>query len=955
MNYNIGSLVRARGRDWVVLPDSNRDLLMLRPLGGSDAEVTGIYLPLEKVTAASFAPPSLNDADGEDEKRPDHRSSRLLRNAVRLGFRSSAGPFRSFARLGVEPRPYQFVPLLMALKLDPVRLLIADDVGVGKTIEAGLIIRELLDRGEVRRLTVLCPPHLAEQWQTELRDKFHIQTELVLASTVNRLERGLDLGKTLFEEHPFTVVSTDFIKNERRRRDFVRTCPELVIVDEAHTCAAGYGGAGGRQQRHQLLRDLAADANRHLLLLTATPHSGNESAFRSLLALLDEKFGAGGEDETDDRWLTPELRKELARHLVQRRRPDIKAYLDDTPFPERKDGGDQPYRLSEPYRRLFDRVLRYARGRVEDTSGTVFQQQIRWWSAVALLRSVASSPAAAVATLRNRAAVADATDIAEVEDIGRRTVLDLGEEEAGLMLDVAPGADEGENVADSASNRAHLLDMARDAERLMGEPDSKLKLLIDQVVSLRKEGYNPIVFCRFIPTAEYVAEELRRRLKGVAVEAITGTLPPEERQQRILELGAQPQRVLVCTDCLSEGVNLQSYFDAVVHYDLSWNPTRHEQREGRVDRYGQPSPQVKTITIYGVDNQIDGIVLDVLIKKHRVIRSRLGISVPVPMDAQEVALAVVNRLRGGAASRQQAAGQMVLEDILTTTSEVSATEMHRRWEAAEQREKRSRTIFAQQTIKVEDVVRELAAVQAAIGSGADVQRFTTDALGDLGAAVSSGRVTEIDLRNTPTAVREICAASIGQDATHLRVRFELPVRPGEIYLSRTHPLVEGLAGYVLDTALDPLAKAIARRCGVIRSRKIDHFTTMLMLRLRFNLTTVIKGVEHTALAEDCYLLAFKGTPDEPELLSPEQAEQLLDLSPDENIAPKDVGMFLQSSLDEYGLLEPALSRMVDERRDDLLAAHRRVRESSGRGGRTYRIEGYKPPDLLGIYLYLPAD
>ena len=148
MNFAVGSLVKARGREWVVLPESDEQMLILRPLGGTNEEVTGVYLPLEKVEHAQFQPP--NPALWGDD-----RSCRLLRHAVRFGFRSSAGPFRSFARIAVEPRPYQLVPLLMALRLDPVRLLIADDVGIGKTVEAGLIARELLDRREVERLAVL--------------------------------------------------------------------------------------------------------------------------------------------------------------------------------------------------------------------------------------------------------------------------------------------------------------------------------------------------------------------------------------------------------------------------------------------------------------------------------------------------------------------------------------------------------------------------------------------------------------------------------------------------------------------------------------------------------------------------------------------------------------------------------------------------------------------------------
>ena len=121
MGFAVGSLVKARGRDWVVLPESEDDMLVLRPLGGTEDEVTGIFLPLENVRSAEFdlPDPALNG---------DYRSCRLLRDAVRLGFRSSAGPFRSFAQIAVEPRPYQLVPLLMALKMDTVRLLIADDV-----------------------------------------------------------------------------------------------------------------------------------------------------------------------------------------------------------------------------------------------------------------------------------------------------------------------------------------------------------------------------------------------------------------------------------------------------------------------------------------------------------------------------------------------------------------------------------------------------------------------------------------------------------------------------------------------------------------------------------------------------------------------------------------------------------------------------------------------------------
>lgn len=440
MNYTVGSLVRTRSREWVVLPESTDELLVLRPLGGTEDEVTGIYLPLELVEPATFDLP-------DPAQTGDYRSCRLLRDAVRLGFRSSAGPFRSFARIAVEPRPYQLVPLLMALKLDPVRILIADDVGIGKTIEACLIARELIDRGEVERLAVLCPPHLAEQWQGELRDKFHIDAELVLPSTATRLERNCRLGQSLFDLYPYVIVSMDFIKSDRRRDEFLRTCPELVIVDEVHTCADSGEGRGSRHQRHQLISGLASANEWHLILVTATPHSGKEEAFRSLLTFLHPDFANLPADLTGRH--NEHHRCRLAAHFAQRRRGDIRHYMDtETPFPERDDI-EATYTLSEEYKRLFDRVLRYARESITEASEeSKHHQRVRWWSALALLRSLASSPAAAASTLRNRAATIDAESPEEADEIGRRTVLDLMDDTSNEGIDLPPGSNIGELTED---------------------------------------------------------------------------------------------------------------------------------------------------------------------------------------------------------------------------------------------------------------------------------------------------------------------------------------------------------------------------------------------------------------------------------------------------------------------------------------------------------------------------
>jgi len=944
MSFAVGSLVRARGREWVVLPESEDELLVVRPLGGTDDETTGILLPLETVEPARFAPPDPRQAG-------DNRSSKLLRDAVRLGFRASAGPFRSFARLGVEPRPYQLVPLLMALSLEPVRLLIADDVGIGKTVEACLVARELIDRGEVERLAVLCPPHLAEQWQAELRDKFYIDAEIVLPSTARRLSQPCRPGESLFEYYPYVVVSTDFIKSDSRRDEFLRTCPELVIVDEAHTCASGADRSSGRHQRHQLVRGLAAKESRHMILVTATPHSGNEEAFRSLLALLNPEFANLPEDLTGKEH--EGHRRELARYLVQRRRGDIVRYLDaDTPFPEREEGEDT-YKLHEDYKRLFDRVMRYARETVRDpAAGDRRRQRVRWWSALALLRSLASSPAAAAATLRTRAASADTETAAEADEVGRRSVLDLVDDESADGIDVAPGGYSGEDD-EAQSGRRRLLDMARQAEALMGHKDAKLQKTIKIVKELVAAGHQPIVFCRFIPTADYVAEALRAAVRGAEVAAVTGTLPPAEREDRIAQLVESPKHVLVATDCLSEGINLQEHFDAVVHYDLSWNPTRHEQREGRVDRYGQPSPKVRVVTLYGTDNQIDGIVLDVLIRKHKKIRSSLGVSVPVPVDTDQVIDAIFEGVLLRESRTEADATQTFLpgfEDAFAPQKQ----ELFKLWDTVADREKRSRTMFAQETIKVEEVARELRETRAAVGAGVDVQNFTVDALRASGAAISLNGSVKMDLKETPKALRE-ALGFMGDEAPVIDARFELPVKEKQIYLNRTHPLVEGLASYVMETALDPVAaeRVIARRCGAVRTRDVEKRTTALLVRFRYHILVRRGDNERALLAEDCRILAYAGPPQSAQWLAQNHAEALPLAEVGANIEPEQARDFAKRAVEGLEHLNLHLEGEAKRRGAELLESHRRVRNAARMRGVQYRIEPQLPPDVLGVYVYLP--
>ncbi|MFH1219112.1 MAG: helicase-related protein [Candidatus Eisenbacteria bacterium] len=919
-----------------MLPESTDDLLIARPLGGLDEEITGILPAVEPVESAAFPLPTPDDLG-------DFASGQLLRDAARLSTRAAAGPFRSFGRIAVEPRPYQLVPLMMALKLDPVRLLIADDVGIGKTIEAAVVARELLDRGEIRRLAVLCPPHLAEQWQGELAEKFHIDAELVLSSTIMRLERDLPVGVSVFDRHRFTIVSTDFIKSTRRAEDFILKCPEFVIVDEAHGCTLAAGVGRGRQQRFDLLRRVAADLSRHLVLVTATPHSGNEEAFRSLLSLLESDFANLPADL--DRAELAGIRRKIARHLVQRRRANIRNYLDtDTAFPERKDK-EATYTFSQDYRTLFDDILAFARDYVSGEDGER-RRRVRYWSALALLRCVSSSPAAAAATLRSRAAVDQATD-EDVDEVGQRTVLDQGDADDVIAVDFSPGSD---TEGGGEGTRRKLLDFARRAEAVPPDADQKLQGAIREIKALMKDGFQPVVFCRFVDTADYVARQLREALPTkVAVESVTGLLPPAEREARIAALVAESgQYVLVCTDCLAEGINLQEHFNAVLHYDLAWNPTRHEQREGRVDRFGQEKREVRVITYYGTDNPIDGVILDVLIRKHKSIKSDLGVTVAVPGSSEQI----VEALFEGALFREKTkAGRSQLTLDFINDLEPKKQAIHAEWENARDREKASRSRFAQHTLSPEAVAAELKSVRAAIGRSEDVARFFHAVLQAANVPIrDKGSAVTVHLsKDVPRSLRQ----AIGSDEP-FSGRFDLPLEADEVYLGRTSPVVEGLAGWTLDQALDPVAREarpVAARCGVISTSAVSARTTLLVARLRYHLQIAETDAE-TILCEEIVPLAFTRAADAPQWLTPEDGERLLAAKPERNLVATAIDQQIAMLIATLPRVQEALAPIAMERAATQLAAHERVREAARSKGRV-TVQPVLPVDILGAYVLLP--
>ena len=914
-----GNLVRARGREWVVQPDSHRDWLRLRPLGGADDDIIALIPELEfqPLEPATFPWPN-------PEQPGNHAAALLLRDALRLKLRAGGGPFRSFGNIAVEPRAYQLVPLLMALRLTTVRLLIADDVGIGKTIEAGLIARELMDRGEISRLAVLCPPHLVEQWQSELAQHFNIHAVVLTSSSASRIERDLPHGVSLFDHHPVVVVSLDYIKSERHREYFLSIAPECVIVDEAHTCASS---GVGKQLRFELLQRLVADAERHLIMLTATPHSGDEAAFYNLISLLNPAFGAlQNRTSAND-----PLRQELARHFVQRRRKDIEEWQAESPdgsgFPKRMKT-EVTYKLSGDWGAFFDDVQTYCRELAESVENTESgASRLIWYATLALLRCVASSPAAAVKALSTRL-----EGTLESESCLTDERLYDGEADDLGSNDIEPPA----QMQDSARLQA----LIAEAQRLSGKAgDPKLATLISHLEGLLKEGYQVVVFCRYVATAHYVAEQLRKHFPKASIESVTGEYTPEERRDRVESMEDAEQRIMVATDCLSEGINLQHLFTAVVHYDLAWNPTRHEQREGRVDRFGQQSEEVRCTMLYGQDNPVDGFVINVILRKGEAIQKELGVLVPMPEDEQRINQALV---KAALMKRSDADRNSPQVSFDFGEAEQILAPLQAQWVDALERAKANRTVFAQRRIKPEEVLPEWQKQQQALGSSGDVRRFVESACARLNAPLEPARNKHF--RFLPQHLPESLRLRLADE------NLDKPLTLDFSQLHRSHPLVTVLAEHLLEEALLG-AKPIAARAAATVTDAVDVVTTVYLLRLRHQLSYIRRRQPYQLMAEETVTLVVRGR-SQPEWLSDENASELLQCQPTGNLPLELMQREIRTSLEFLQTHSGRLTELARQRADVLLDDHRRVREAARDVGQ-YTVAPCLPVDVIGVYVLLP--
>jgi len=917
LSFSPGDLVRARGREWVALPSPREGILALRPLSGNENDIVVLDPSLEvsAVEAARFDLPT-------DARSTVQAKAALLADALRLTLRRGAGPFRSAAQLAFEPRTYQLVPLLMALRLQVPRLLIADDVGIGKTIEAGLILRELMDRGEVDAFSVLCPPHLVDQWIVELKDRFGIDAVPVTSGTAARLERDLPLAQTLFDAYPHTVVSLDYIKAEKRREGFARACPDFVIVDEAHACV---GTHKGKQQRFELLQGLAKDIERRIIMLTATPHSGDEEAFSRLLSLIDQDFATL--DFEDGRY-----RERLARHYVQRRRVDLIEgdWQEDRSFPKHETK-EHAYSLSAEHLAFQEAVLDYCLSVVSKAGEQKRDQRLAFWGTLALMRCVGSSPAAAVSALRNRAAN-------ESDRLEPQIYDEDGDDEDAV--DIEPSMAFSEDPA--------LRALVDQAGQLLASKDPKLDALIGVLRPLIKNGANPVIFCRYLATADHVKAGLRKAFPKLAIASVTGELTPDERRDRVSEMAVADgdegaQRILVATDCLSEGINLQQLFDTVVHYDLSWNPTRHQQREGRVDRFGQPAELVRSIMMFSPDSAIDGAVLDVILRKAQEIRKATGVTVPLPDERGPVTDALMSAMMLRRGAHRQLTLDLRLED--------GARAMEARWRDASENERKSRARFAQNAMKPAEVSPEWDKAKTLLGSPKDTKQFVESAMSRFGVPLEKKQ--NVYLAHVH-ALQHTLKEKLEQRNLDPSVKLAMtePAPSGAALLTRTHPLTASLAESLVEASLDQeaLPDLGIGRVGAWPTTAVTNMTRVALLRVRYKLTVHARK-ERLLLAEEAALVALQGTDI---IATGEDARVFLNTPAVADLATIARDRLISTAQAELpSLLEGPLAQFVNQRAAELIEDHARLRAAAGSISRV-SVEAVLPPDVIGLFVLMPA-
>ncbi|GIW40960.1 MAG: helicase [Candidatus Binatia bacterium] len=606
--------VLLRDRPWVVrrASKSGHDLLLLEleALDGDKPRSLSVAIPPEE--PRPLPPEDLEFDLAQLESFSAWANAHRILGATLVretGILSGA----RFGRVALEA--YQLAPALRLLAKPRPSLLVADDVGLGKTIEAGLAMLELMARGRVRRVLVVTPPGLMDQWQAEMLDKFGLHFHVIgNASDLSSAQEALPAGVSPWDALARVITSIDYLKKETVRSRALRKRWDMIIVDEAHALAeSGTPQNPYRTQRARLGVALR-EASRSLLLLSATPHNGYAHAFRSLLELV-EPTGATFTGSPED------IRRRVETAMIRRMKSQIRRRTNgatEPVFPPRTVEG-LPVPLAEAERQLLQKVSAYCSRTARQAEGTEDADLIGFAMQIVKKRAL-SSRSALLRTIEHRLealgkeeAREEAPSRAELRDYQADLPLTEAQSErtARRILRSAIPRDEKRRRSEMQALRS-----IRKLLRKLPDRDPKIEALVAELT--RVFAVDPsekvIVFTEYRDTLEALSSRLDSE-PGLAGRYVLlhGGLTRRQRLVRQDRFADPQTRVLLATDAASEGLNLQHHCRRVVHFELPWNPNRLEQRNGRVDRYGQTKPPVIRYLYYPESPEDD--VLSRLVEK----------------------------------------------------------------------------------------------------------------------------------------------------------------------------------------------------------------------------------------------------------------------------------------------------------------------------------------------------
>ncbi|WP_027892736.1 helicase-related protein [Calidithermus chliarophilus] len=552
---------------------------------------------------------------GQSEERPFGGDGELFAlgveaRRIQLGY--AFDPFFAVSASRIDPLPHQLEAVYgVLLKKSRVRFLLADDPGAGKTVMAGLFLKELKYRGVLERALIVTPANLTDQWQRELKEKFGETFEVM-----NRDSATAAYQDNPWEKRSQLITSIDFAKREENLSLLERVQWDLVIVDESHKLSATRYGAEVKKSQRYRLGEVLARSSTHLLFLTATPHQGDDEKFRLLLDLLEPDLFA------NTALLQEAARKNENPILLRRLKEDMTDFEGKPLFPPRY-VHSLSFKLSPSERELYAKVSDYV-GKHFKRAWDERRRNVGLAMTV-LQRRLASSTYAIAQSLENRQRRLESLR-QQVAALQENPYGEYTEEELEEMAE-----DERWRVENAIAERLTLARNLPELEAELGElevlvkqartlarleDDRKLKELLSVLEKLGDEKL--LIFTEHKDTLRFLVEVLRKR--GYAVTSIDGSMTLEERVMREREFRDSAQ-VMVATEAAGEGINLQ-FCAVMVNYDLPWNPTRLEQRMGRIHRYGQRYD----VHIYNLvaEGTREGEVLKVVLDKLEVMRAQMG-------------------------------------------------------------------------------------------------------------------------------------------------------------------------------------------------------------------------------------------------------------------------------------------------------------------------------------------